>query len=103
MRFMNEYEIEDQALRHAQHPVLGPATRTLQSLVTWTNRNSDGWPYWPKPARSAAKLMDLIEGERDSYFDRERADATPAKLKAALSPVKAFRTRQNAHFEIFEA
>ena len=43
MRFMNEYEIDDRAKQFAEHPLLGPATRTMVSLRDWTNRNSDGW------------------------------------------------------------
>jgi hypothetical protein len=99
---MNRYEVEEAAARYAQHPVLGPATRTLHNLMDWTDANSDGWAYWPKPVRAADKLMTLIEGEdrAAARFDRERADATPAKLAAALRPVKAFRTRQNADFEV---
>lgn len=101
MLFMNAYEVAEERARHARHPVLGPATQTLANLVEWTNRNSDGWAYWPKPARAAAKLMALIQGDRPrSRFDEERADATPEALAAALRPVKAFRTRHGADFEI---
>jgi hypothetical protein len=103
MRHMNEYDI-DRALRlHRHHPVLGPAAVTLANLADWANENSDGWAYWPKPARAAAKLMELIE--RDGTWEAlhgERADATPEAYKAALRPVKAFRTRHGADFEIVE-
>lgn len=27
------------------------------------NRNSDGWAYWPKPFRAAARLMEPVEGD----------------------------------------
>lgn len=96
--WMNEDEIEQAARRYRDHPVLGPATRTLAALVEWTNANSDGWPYWRKPAQAAARLMELIEqGQR---HDREAGrhprtpDVTMAAYRAALRPVKAFRTRQ---------
>lgn len=102
MRFMNTYEVDEALERYAGHPVLGPATRTLASLRDATNANSDGWAYWPKPVRAAAKLMALIEGERESRWDRERADATPERLRKALAPVKAFRTRSKLAFEIYE-
>lgn len=105
MRFMNEYEIDDAAARFAAHPVLGPATATLFALRDAANANSDGWCYWPKPARAAAKLMALIEGDGlpDRYAARfgERDDATPAKLRAALAPVKSFRTRSGLDFPIY--
>lgn len=95
MRFMNEWDIDNANIRWNDHPVLGPAARTLRNLAEWTNQNSDGWPYWSKPCRSAAKLMELIEGDGTYDFMRgEREDATPARLTAALSPIKAFCTRQ---------
>lgn len=91
---MNEYEIEEAAERHARHPVLGPATRTLAGLMAWTNTNSDGWPYWRKPRQAAAKLMALIEAASWREGDLRYAEPTVDACKAALRPVKAFRTRQ---------
>jgi hypothetical protein len=102
MRFMNQWDIEDAAERFRSHEVLGPATRTLQSLCEWANNNSDGWAYWPKPARAAAKLMEMIE--RDATFhwrNPSRDDVTAAEYKKCLSPIKAFRTKQGADFEIY--
>jgi hypothetical protein len=100
---MNEYEIADAAERYADHPVLGPATRTLSNLCEAANANSDGWCYWPKPCRAAKKLQELIQGDRPaSRFDDEREDATPAALSAALRPIKAFRTRSGIAFDIEE-
>lgn len=105
MRFMNAWGIEEARSRYFLHPVLGPATATLFNLMEWANQNSDGWAYWPKPARAAKKLMELIERDGTSRwrFDDERTDATQAEYKAALRPIKAFRTRQAADFEIVEA
>lgn len=96
MLFMNHYEIEDAVGRYADDPVLGPAARTLASLMDWTNRHSDGWAYWPKPCRAAAKLQAL--------FPRRWDDESPTveQYKAALRPIKAFRTRQGADFNIEE-
>lgn len=104
MRYMNEYDIDSAWRRHGYHPVLGPAVQTLANLVEWTNRNSDGWAYWPKPCRAAARLQELIERDGTSryLFDDERLDATPEEYRAALRPIKAFRTRQGADFEIIE-
>ncbi len=100
---MNTFEVDDARRRYTNHPVLGPATATLVSLRDAADANSDGWAFWPKPARSAARLMELIEGDGTSrYFYGEREDATAAKLKAALSPIKAFRTRSGWKFDIFE-
>lgn len=106
MRFMNSYEIDEACIRYRAHPVLGPATQTLAALRDAANHNSDGWAYWPKPCRAAAKLMALIEGDehpegvRGARFDDERADATPEKLHAAYTPIKAFRTRSGISFNI---
>jgi hypothetical protein len=95
MRFMNEFDISEAARRWGDHPVLGPAVCTLQSVYDAANRCSDGWAYWPKPARAAARLMELIERDGTAHFifDSERADATVAELKAAYRPLKSFRTR----------
>lgn len=108
MHFMNEYEVEEAAARYRTHPILGPATRTLNSLMLAANRHSDGWAYWPAPARAANKLMDPIEGHEHPDYpgrvwaDRVRADATVAKLRAAYSPLKAFKTRSGLPFTIYE-
>ncbi len=103
MRFMNIYEIEDAVKRYRIHPILGPATRTLDNLSWWANQNSDGWAYWPKPARAAAKLMELIERDGTNYYHSlQREDVTIAEYRKALAPIKAFRTRQGAEFVIYE-
>ena len=92
MMFMNEYEIED-ALRRfepTETPNLATAAAALARLCLWTNRNSDGWPYWSKPIRASAKLQTLINS-----VDRfDPVDASDKELRAALSPIKAFLTRQ---------
>lgn len=92
--FMNHYEVEDAVRRYADDPTLGPASRTLANLMHWTNRNSDGWAYWPKPTRAARSLVAL--------FPRRWDDPTPSadEVNKAIRPIKAFRTRQGADFEI---
>ena len=102
MRFMNEYDIEAKQYVYAGHPILGPAMQTLVNLVDWTNSNSDGWAYWSKPVRAAAKVMELIEQDYSNRYDRDRADVTLAEYRKALVPIKAFRTRQGASFEVVE-
>ena len=102
---MNHYQIDEAVRRWRQHPVLGPASRTLASLRDAANANSDGWAYWPKPARAGSRLIAFIEGDGLSWDEAHRGsrlDATPAKLKAALAPIKAFRTRSGIAFEIYE-
>jgi hypothetical protein len=102
MMFMNEHEIADAAERYRDHPILGPATRTLRNLAEWTNENSDGWPYWSKPIRAAARLQEMItrDGTHRYRFDEEREDVTAAEYAKALQPIKSFRTRHGASFEI---
>ncbi len=100
---MNEYEISEAQDRYHGHPVLGPAVATLTNLVDWTNANSDGWPYWRKPSRAASKLMDLIVGDGTlAYRNGVSEVTTPEMVKRALTPIKAFRTRQQADFRIVE-
>jgi hypothetical protein len=101
---MNEWDVEEAAARYADHPILGPATQTLRNLMHWTNANSDGWAYWPKPARAAARLMEVIERDGTSRyrFDDDRDDVTETEYRAALRPIKTFRTKHGATFDIVE-
>ncbi len=104
MRFMNDYDIDRAAATYADHDILGPAVETLRNVQEWTDANSDGWAYWPKPARAAAKLMELITGD-GTWQAEQDADqrATSAAYRKALAPLKAFRTRHGATFEIIDA
>lgn len=95
--WMNEWEIDNAIDQWWNDPDVGAAVRTLDNLRAVTNANSDGWAYWPKPARAAGQLMTLIQEhqkwERSEYqLPRQGAKATPAALRKALAPVKAFRT-----------
>ena len=99
MRYMNDYDIERASRQYRDHPILGPAVQTLKNLVSWTNSHSDGWAYWPKPARAAASLMELIDRGSSRYGDKSE-DVTLAEYKKALVPIKAFRTRQKADFVV---
>jgi hypothetical protein len=59
--WMNRFDIEIAAENCAGHPVLGPATRFLKALMESVDQQSDGWPYWSAPSKSAEKLMELIK------------------------------------------
>jgi hypothetical protein len=103
MTFMNTWEIDEAEVRYANHPILGPATRTLANLRDAADDNSDGWAYWPKPARAAKRLQELIVRDGTSrYRFGDRDDVTAAEYQAALRPLKAFRTRTGIQFEIKE-
>lgn len=100
MVFMNEYEIEETFARfnRGETPVLAEGATCLYRLMGWTNENSDGWPYWSKPSRAAQKLQTLLQSP--DRFDPQ--DVTPAALKAACTPIKAFLTRQDVdHSAVF--
>jgi hypothetical protein len=102
MMFMNEYEIDRARQLFAGHPVLGPATATLSNVRDAANNNSDGWPYWPKPARAAKRLMEMVHRGELAYLRDLPDGATAEELKAAYRPLKAFRTRSGIDFLIVE-
>jgi hypothetical protein len=98
MIWMNEYEITSMVERFDDPKLnnLRLATHVLRDLMRWTNTVSDGWPYWNKPAKAAAKLMTLIDVKyRGIYTGEAITDITDAELKAALTPIKSFLTRQD--------
>jgi hypothetical protein len=103
---MNEMDVEDAARQFRDDPLLGPATKTLASLVDGVNGCSDGWPYWRAPARYAARLEDLIaqgqKHERERY-QRPRTEAPTAdQLKAAYRQLRTFRTKHpQCQFRIY--
>ena len=101
--WMNEYDVED-ALRKwvplaAEFPVLAAAAITMDELVRWTNANSDGWPYWRKPALASKKLMALLT-EAGGPLRYDTVDIDLADYKKALTPIKTFRTKHGADFAI---
>lgn len=102
MRYMNDYDIH-RARRVADRNDWANRARLVEAvdnLRIWANNNSDGWAYWPKPCRAAAKAMAEICGDGTNAAD-DRPDATDAAVKAALAPIKAFLTRQGvAHAEV---
>jgi hypothetical protein len=100
--FMNTWEIDEAVQTFAGHPVLGPAARTLANLRDAADENSDGWAYWPKPARAAAKLQDMLYRATLQRYRQERnyVEPTMAEYLQALAPIKAFRTRTGIQFDI---
>lgn len=97
MKFMNEYDIEH-ALRRFD-PNVTPnryhLVLVVSNLRAWANHNSDGWAYWPKPCNAARTAIGHIESTTNrENNDRERNDISDSQLKAALTPIKSFLTRQ---------
>jgi hypothetical protein len=100
MRFMNSIEVSEARYRFREHATLGPASRTLLNLMDAADANSDGWAYWPKPARSAAKLMELLSAALSPRY--EGNGPTAAEVRKAYAPIKAFRTRSGISFDIVD-
>jgi hypothetical protein len=94
--FLNEYDLE--SIRHDvepfERPNLAHAAVTVLVLAGWTNRNSDGWAYWPKPGRAAKRLAEHLYHEYLGRYDqRTGEDISDAELAAGNRTVKAFLTR----------
>jgi hypothetical protein len=105
MMFLNTYEIDEARARYASHPVLGPAAQTLANLRDAADANSDGWAYWPKPARAAALLQKILTNARTHTFrswDPDYVEPTAADVRRAYAPIKAFRTRSGIAFDIVD-
>lgn len=104
MLYMNTFDIEQAlatALRH-RLPNMVEAVYRLMRLVNWTNSNSDGWAYWPKPTRAARQLMELIQAVdpyADPFYDKP-ADIDRKALNKAYAPIKAFLTRQGVDHDV---
>lgn len=102
MRFMNTYDIAE-ALRRFD-PSITPnrayVARVVDAMEDYANSHSDGWAYWPKPARACSKAFELIDGRTtpDRIYQEEH-DATDAEVAAALRPIKAFLTRRGERHE----
>lgn len=97
MKFMNDYDLDVARARftRASKPNRLALVMVVDNLREWTDRHSDGWAYWPKPCRAAAKAMELIESRTNAENERqEDEDITDAEMHAAVRPIKAFLTRQ---------
>lgn len=95
MNFANEFDIEVWVTKYSETnrwntPNLARAAETLAKLAEWTNDNSDGWAYWPKPCRAANKLITLLQSV--DRFNPE--DCTEYEYLMALRPIKSFMTRE---------
>jgi hypothetical protein len=86
--YVNHHDIAQALERYADHPVLGPASFTLAAVANAADHNSDGRAHWPKPARAARQLIELIGTTRDYLNDRERPRRDTRKAAARLPPTE---------------
>jgi hypothetical protein len=108
--WLNDYEVTEVTALLAEQadevPNLYAGARVLYALRDWTNDNSDGWPYWQKPAKAAKALMEALHQRNYAIrfgHDRdgtalEDLDLSPAQLTRVLAPIKAFLTRQGVDY-----
>jgi hypothetical protein len=102
MRYMNDYDLHCARTRFIESatPNRLALVMVVDNLREWADENSDGWAYWPKPARAADKAMALIESRTSRENDeQERHDITDAEMLAAVRPIKAFLSRQGVSAE----
>lgn len=102
MNFMNDFDLAFAQRRFnvQQTPNRLGLALVVERLADWANENSDGWAYWPKPCRSAARAIALIESRTNrENTEQERVDATREEVTAALKPIRAFLTRQGVDDE----
>lgn len=93
---MNDHDIQDAVFRFGLcAPNRAHVARVVRNLSMWANENSDGWAYWPKPARAAAKAMEQIQSTTSmENVLQEQKDLTRAEALTAVRPIRAFLTRQ---------
>lgn len=92
MRFMNDYDLEMAQRRFTRDtaPNRLALAITVNRLREWADTVSDGWAYWPKPAKAAANAMELIDGLNRAD---ERNDITEQEMLTAVRPIKSFLSR----------
>lgn len=105
MRYMNDYDLDNARSRftRATCPNRLALVMVVDHLREWANNHSDGWAYWPKPARAADRAMSLIESRTYAENqEQERHDITDEEMLAAVQPIKSFLTRQKVSAEARE-
>ena len=97
MKYMNDYDLTRAVRRFEHTPRRRALALVVSHLAEQTNDVSDGWAYWPKPLRAAAKAIVLIESTTNAANERQEAeDITVAEFRKAMRPIKSFLTR-HAH------
>jgi len=107
--WMNEFEVLETLSLTADEvdtvPNLYTGARVLHALMEWTNANSDGWPYWPKPGQAASKLMETLHDRHYALRFGSNRDGSPltdvcdSVLVHLLVPIKSFLKRQGVEYD----
>lgn len=96
MLYMNDWDLQSARSRFTRSttPNRLALVMVVDNLREWTDFHSDGWAYWPLPARAAKKAMEHIVSRTSRENDeQERNDITDAEMQAAVRPIKAFLTK----------
>lgn len=97
MHFMNDYDLRcaRERFTRSSTPNRLALVMVVDNLREWADSHSDGWAYWPKPCRAAAKAIELIDSyTRAEQREQEDNDISDATMHAAVKPIKVFLTRQ---------
>lgn len=99
MRFVNEYDVRQARSRftRAACPNRLALAIMVDQLADWTNHNSDGWAYWPKPLASAQAAIAHIESRTWAENKAQEADdISHREMILAARPVRTFLTRHQS-------
>lgn len=90
---MNQAEIEWALQQHHECPNVRKGVRLLARLMEAVNEQSDGWAYWHAPAKSAEKLMRLLQSTGNLNYGTSLTISDSA-LRQAITPIRTMVTRQ---------
>ena len=99
MRYMNDHDLDFARRRftRASKPNRLALVMVVDNLREWTNRHSDGWAYWPAPARAAQRAIEhIVSTTHAANTAQEATDIADEEMLLAVRPIKAFLTRQKA-------
>jgi hypothetical protein len=91
--WMNQSEIEWAARQTHECPNVRKGVNLLLRLMQAVNEQSDGWAYWPAPAKAAEKLTDLL-GTAGNLNHGTHGTISTADLRKAITPIRTMVTRQ---------
>lgn len=102
MKFMNVFDLDEGRARFTQRATPNRLALVLvvDALREWADLNSDGWAHWRQPVDAARRAIEHIESRTNQENEyQERFDVDNATMRRAVTPIRAFLTRQNATAE----